>query len=345
MRGSPKCAGVLFVAHGRERDLLELVVGYGLILLTVWTRQPWQELFYCSALSWLVLVLGLGWGNRSTMGLRLSGSLRSLWVFGMALLLAGAAVALADRLHTLHLPKDLGGFVHRYGGYAIWAFWQEVLLLDFVLLRLLRLLRNPNAAVIAAAGLFALAHLPNPILTPATLLWGVVACLLFLQYRNLYTLAMTHAILGICIAATIPGPINHNMRVGLGYLTYQRPIAGGYVLPGNGAPRPRVGAAVTGLGASSEQPEGPNGIHGGMGDGRGCDAALLAPGAAVEDSRQSSQEDVTPVEVSRAFVEVSQPEECGGQQERGKPSETTLQQVLQPSAKEKFFRDGDEKEG
>jgi hypothetical protein len=75
--------------------------------------------------------------------------------------------------------------------------------------------------VIVTAVIFALAHLPNPILTPVTLLWGLAACLLFLRYRNLYPLAMAHAIFGICIAITIPGPVSHNMRVGLGYLRYR----------------------------------------------------------------------------------------------------------------------------
>ena len=71
-----------------------------------------------------------------------------------------------------------------------------------------------------ATGLFVIAHLPNPILTVLTLFWGSASCRLFLRYRSLYTLAMAHAILGISIAITIPGPVDHNMRVGLGYLTY-----------------------------------------------------------------------------------------------------------------------------
>jgi hypothetical protein len=31
---------------------------------------------------------------------------------------------------------------------------------------------------------------------------------------------IAHAILGITVAITVPGPVDHNMRVGLGYLTY-----------------------------------------------------------------------------------------------------------------------------
>jgi hypothetical protein len=55
------------------------------------------------------------------------------------------------------------------------------------------------------------------------LVWGLAACLLFLCYRNLYPLALAHAIFGITIAITVPGPVDHNMRVGLGYLKYHHP--------------------------------------------------------------------------------------------------------------------------
>ena len=86
--------------------------------------------------------------------------------------------------------------------------------------RCLALLNGKVSAALLAGVLFSLAHLPNPILTPITLFWGFAACLLFLHYRNLYPLAIAHAILGVTIAITIPGPVDHNMRVGLGYLTY-----------------------------------------------------------------------------------------------------------------------------
>jgi hypothetical protein len=210
-------------AGGKQRNLLELSIGYGLILLAVWTPQPWQRVFSGAALAWIMLVVGLSFEGWTEMGLHISGSLRALWVVGLALVLAVAASTLAGRLHTLHLPGGPTMVVKRYWGYAIWAFLQEFLLLDFVLLRSLRLLPDRKAAVMATAGLFAFAHLPNPILTPATLIWGFVACRLFLRYRNVYTLAVAHAILGICIAAAVPGPVTHHMKVGLGYLTYRPP--------------------------------------------------------------------------------------------------------------------------
>ncbi len=210
-------------AERKRRDLLELSVGYGLVLLACWTPQPLQGVCYWAGLIWVFLVTGLSFDGWGVMGLRFSGFVRSLWVVGVALMVAGIAGFVAFNLDTLHLPGSPALFLKRYCGYTIWALLQEFLLMDFFLLRLLRLLPEKKMAAMAAAGLFAFAHLPNPILTPATLLWGIAACFLFLHYRNLYTLAIGHAIFGICIATTIPAPVNHNMRVGLGYLYYRPP--------------------------------------------------------------------------------------------------------------------------
>jgi membrane protease YdiL (CAAX protease family) len=155
------------------------------------------------------------------MGLRRANFFRSLWVVGMALAMAAIAVTLAGGLHTLHLPAGGPiGLIANYWAYALWACVQQFLLQCFFLSRLLRLLPNAKAAALAASAVFAAAHLPNPILTPITFVWGLFACLVFIRYRNLYPLALAHAILGIAIAITVPGAVDHNMRVGLGYLTY-----------------------------------------------------------------------------------------------------------------------------
>ena len=128
--------------------------------------------------------------------------------------------ALSSQMNTLHRPAGAGLFVKSFWGYTLWSFVQQFLLQDFVLLRLLRLLPSKGAAVAAAAGLFALGHLPSPILTAVTVVWGTAACLLFLKYRNVWTLGMAHAVLGVGLAIAVPGRVDHNMRVGLGYLRY-----------------------------------------------------------------------------------------------------------------------------
>lgn len=130
---------------------------------------------------------------------------------------------IAAQLHTLHQPNGLWQSLREYGGYAAFSFTQEFLLQAYLLLRLMRLLPSKPWAAFTAASFFAVAHLPNPILTVATLVWGLVACFVFMRFRSLYPLAVAHAIFGIAIATTVPEPVVHSMRVGRGYLNYHAP--------------------------------------------------------------------------------------------------------------------------
>jgi Type II CAAX prenyl endopeptidase Rce1-like len=226
--------GNLTATRSKRRALIEIAVAYGLIMSVIWTARPLQRLLWLVAVGTVAVITWRSWDGLKAVGLRRENFFRSLWVVGAALAIAAMAVLVAIHLHTLGLPDppatgpgssdDFSGgfmlFVRTYWGYALWTFVQQFLMQGFFLLRLLRLLPGPRSAAFAAAGLFALAHLPNPILAPVTLIWGFAACLIFLRYRNLYPLAMAHAIFGITIAITIPGPVVHNMRVGLGYLTY-----------------------------------------------------------------------------------------------------------------------------
>ena len=207
----------------RGRALVEILVCYGLILLVIWTPRPAQRWFYWTAIAWVVLSTCLSFAGWRAMGFRIAGFRRSLWVLGAALAIAACAVALAARLHTLHEPHGLMEWARSFSGYAVWSLMQQLLLQGYFLLRLQRLLPGHIAPAVAAAGMFAAAHLPNPILAPLTLVWGLISCLVFLRSRNIYPLAMAHAIFGICIAITVPAPVVRNMRVGLGYEMYRAP--------------------------------------------------------------------------------------------------------------------------
>jgi len=206
----------------RRRDLWQLAVGYGLILTVIWSPRPTQRPLYILAVVFIVFATWMSFDGWSAMGLRRTNFMRTLWVPAIALAVAACAVLAAIRLRTLHPAGGFIAYLKSFWGYAIWSFAQQWLLQAFFLARFQRLLASPQRAAIAAAAIFALAHLPNPILTSMTLTWGLAACFLFLRYRNLYPLAITHAILGICVAICLPGPVTRNMRVGLGYLTYPR---------------------------------------------------------------------------------------------------------------------------
>lgn len=206
-------------------EIAELLIGFSLILSVIWTPRPLQHWLYWIALGWFVVSIILSFESWKAMGCCVAGFWRSSWVVGLALVMAAVATYFADAMHTLHHPGDPVQWVKAFGGYTVWALMQQFLLQGYFLARTLRLVPNANLAALIAASVFALAHLPNPILTPLTLIWGITACLVFIRVRNVYPLAIAHAIFGICIAITIPASILHNMRVGLGYLRYHpRPV-------------------------------------------------------------------------------------------------------------------------
>jgi membrane protease YdiL (CAAX protease family) len=207
----------------RLRDLLELISAYGLILAVIWTPMPAQRLLYWLA---IIAVIGITVFRREklqSLGLAPAGTQRSLWIVVAAVGLAVLAVIAASYFGTLHGLPRIGhlSMRARVTGYLIWSFVQEFLLQVFVLARLIRLLSKRSLAIAVAALLFAIAHIPNPVLIGLTLLWALIACPLFLRYRNLYALGLAHCILGLCVAITVPDALHHHMRVGLGYLRYQ----------------------------------------------------------------------------------------------------------------------------
>lgn len=207
-------------ARPAARDIFELTVGYALIVVAVWTPLHVQRIIFWLAFSWIMSTTLLARNDRDDLGLGLSGCHRSLWVVGIAVALATIDLLISfwySALHPLYGPVPVG---RHMWGYVIWAFMQQFVLQDFFLLRLIRVLPSRTSAITVAAALFATAHIPNPLLTVATMLWGLAACALFLKYRNLYVLGLAHGILGLCIAVSVPNDIHHHMRVGLGYLRY-----------------------------------------------------------------------------------------------------------------------------
>ena len=225
LKASPSIDTVSTTQPRRVRPLLELAVGYALILATIWTPRPYQRWIYAVAVAWIVLTSIPAFPGWAAAGVRRGGFLDSLWVVFAAAVISASAILVAIHLGTIRHPISTRTWVMTFGGYTVWSFVQQFLLQGYFLFRLLRLLPRREWAALAAAIMFSLAHLPNPILTPVTLIWGACACFVFLRCRNVFPLAAAHALLGITVAITIPGPMVRNMRVGLGYLRYHAPHA------------------------------------------------------------------------------------------------------------------------
>jgi len=200
---------------------IELAIAYVLIMTVTWSARPLQRVLWLLAVTGIVIIFARSWEGWRALGLRIANFWRSVWIVAAAIAAAGTAILVAGQMDTLNLPAGgVTGFIRTYIGYAIWAGVQQLLLQGLFMQRLVRAIPYERHAALIAAVLFAVAHMPSFVLVPITLIWGLVACLHFLRYRNLFPLMIAHAILGIAVAVTIPGPVDHNMRVGLGYVTY-----------------------------------------------------------------------------------------------------------------------------
>lgn len=198
-----------------QRNVLEIIVVFALLLGAVWTHQG--RLNAVLSITAAVCVLTFAIAGRWTapeLGLTrpLAGAVSILGT-GTVLCIAIAVTGYALRFagHGYRVP--LG----RSWLYAVWALEQQFILQGIFFVRLEALL-DERHAVLATAFLFALAHLPNPVLTPLAFCGGILFCELFRRWRNLYPLGIIHAALGLTIAASLPDRWLHHMRVGIGYL-------------------------------------------------------------------------------------------------------------------------------
>jgi membrane protease YdiL (CAAX protease family) len=192
-------------------------VGFAGIVIILWLPTHEQLIFGPIALLVPLVLVLLRRPTLNELGLGVRGFVSSLWILPAAVVLMVTAVPLARNIGTFH-PLYNAGLAHVYG-YVLWTMYQQFLLQDYFMPRLTRLLSS-DAAIVAAAVLFAIAHLPNLSLVVATLVWGAVSCWLFRRYRDLYVLGLAQGLLGLCFAICVPDAIHHHMRVGLGYFHY-----------------------------------------------------------------------------------------------------------------------------
>jgi membrane protease YdiL (CAAX protease family) len=202
--------------------LATVAVGYGLIEVALWTPKSAQVWIGLVAAVWIVGTTMLSRRRADELGLGRNGFRESAWVIAAAVLTGAVLVWMGwlfGWLHGLMGPIPASTHVMAYG---LWSFQQEFILQCFLFLNLLPVL-GKNRAVLASGLIFAIAHLPNPVLMIATLISGTCLTAAFARYRNVYTVTIAHAVLGLAVAVALPGDLHHNMRVGLGYFSY-RPV-------------------------------------------------------------------------------------------------------------------------
>ncbi len=140
--------------------------------------------------------------------------------FGIIFMLFAALIAtigLYANPHVFFTPHLAKRFSISIGCYLGNALWQQLLVLGYFLPQLEKGFERRWIAFIALGCMFALVHMPNPVLVPITLIGGILCAYFYRTTRNIYLIIIAHSILAVGIMYLFPAAWHHHLRIGPGY--------------------------------------------------------------------------------------------------------------------------------
>ena len=113
-----------------------------------------------------------------------------------------------------HISRPLA--VQLILGFA-WGFVQQYMLQSLVNRRAQIVWGRGWLSVLVVAAIFAGLHLPNPALTVATFVGGVIWAAVYQRAPNIFALAISHSLMTWIVVSTVPASALHHLRIGLKY--------------------------------------------------------------------------------------------------------------------------------
>ena len=110
-----------------------------------------------------------------------------------------------------------GRFHARYVSLPLWALFQQYALNGFINRRAQLAFGKGFKSVTLVAVVFALLHLPNPLLAAATFIGGLIWAAVYQRQANLLALALSHTVVSLTLALTISPNLLNSLRVGFKY--------------------------------------------------------------------------------------------------------------------------------
>jgi hypothetical protein len=197
-------------------DIAEAIAFFLAMLAYLWLLvipHPWTGvlLLLAVAVSWrrrsmTPKSLGLGLAEFRASGRRWGG----VWILSVSLFLILGYRSLFSLAALTH------GAV-----YFVWAAAQLVVYQSMTYLPLRNNLKSRWLATGLAGAAFSIMHVPNPVLVPATFVWGVAAALLFERSRTVWGLALLQMMLSSALFWVTPPELNRDFRIGPYY--YEAP--------------------------------------------------------------------------------------------------------------------------
>lgn len=193
---------------------LEAGTVFLLLLSYIWYFQARIHWSWMILLAVVLLSHALRRESPAELGLRREGFVDCARRFALpVLVVAGAGVVVGFAFDTVrHVEAWRVAVV--LTSYCFWALFQQYLLNGYFANRLQASFDTRYQYLVApmAGAMFAAAHVPNPLLMVVTLIGGTVAAAAYQRHRNLFFLALAHALIGTMLWLVVPDNVSHHLR-------------------------------------------------------------------------------------------------------------------------------------